>query len=99
MPRRALPAALTTRTSIRPTGNLCHYKWIFPEDDKFLGATSFNKLHQPGNTAGEDASLQREQLANTFLRALGVPWLNRHYVAVYRQRHPPRHPDGRCPDA
>ncbi len=32
---------------------------------------------------GDDASLQREQLANTFLRALGVPWLNRRYVAVY----------------
>ena len=26
---------------------------------------------------------QREQLANTFLRALGVPWLYRRYVAVY----------------
>ena len=66
-----------------PTGNLCHYKWIFPDDDKFLGATSFNKLHQPGNGAGDDLSIQREQIANTFLRALGVPWLNRHYVAVY----------------
>jgi len=66
-----------------PTGNLCHYKWIFPDDDKFLGATSFNKLHQPGNGAGDDASIQREQIANTFLRALGVPWLYRHFVAVY----------------
>ncbi len=66
-----------------PYGNLCHYKWIFPEDDKFLGATSFNKIHQPGNGAGDDASIQREQIANTFLRALGVPWLNRRYVAVY----------------
>ena len=66
-----------------PTGNLCHYKWIFNDDDKFLGATSFNKIHQPGNGAGDDASLQREQLANSFLRALGVPWLYRHFVAVY----------------
>lgn len=66
-----------------PYGNLCHYKLTFPDDDVFLGATSFNKLHQPGNGAGDDASLQREQLANTFLRALGVPWLNRRYVAVY----------------
>jgi hypothetical protein len=66
-----------------PAGALCHYKWIFNDDDKFLGATSFNKIHQPGNGAGDDASLQREQLANTFLRALGVPWLNRRYVAVY----------------
>jgi hypothetical protein len=66
-----------------PYGSLCHYKWIFPDDDALLGATSFNKLHQPGNGAGDDASLQREQTANMFLRALGVPWLNRRYVAVY----------------
>src|ERR1039458_10230754 len=57
-----------------PAGNLCHYKWIFNDDDKFLGATSFNKIHQPGNSPGDDPSIQREQLANTFLRALGVPW-------------------------
>ena len=66
-----------------PAGNLCHYKWIFPADDKFLGATDFNKIHQPGNSPGDDASLQREQIANSLLRALGVPWLNRRYVAVY----------------
>ena len=66
-----------------PNGNPCHYKWIFPDDDEFLGATSFNKIHQPGNGAGDDASLQREQVANTFLRALGVPWLYRRWVAVY----------------
>ena len=67
----------------KPDGNLCHYKWTFPEDDKFLGATSFNKIHQPGNGAGDDNTIQREQLANSLLRALGVPWLNRRYVAVY----------------
>jgi regulation of enolase protein 1 (concanavalin A-like superfamily) len=66
-----------------PVGNFCHYKWMFNDDDQLLGATSFNKLHMPGNGAGDDGSLQREQLANTFLRALGVPWLNRRYVAVY----------------
>ncbi|HTY88179.1 MAG TPA: lamin tail domain-containing protein, partial [Candidatus Acidoferrum sp.] len=27
-----------------PSGALCHYKWTFPDDDKFLGATSFNKI-------------------------------------------------------
>ena len=66
-----------------PNGNLCHYKWQFNDDDKFLGATDFNKIHQPGNYAGDDPTLQREQTANTFLRALGVPWLNRRFVAVY----------------
>jgi len=66
-----------------PTGNLCHYKWIFNDDDKFLGATDFNKIHQPGNGPGDDPSIQREECANTFLRALGVPWLSKRYVAVY----------------
>jgi hypothetical protein len=66
-----------------PVGNLCHYKWEFNDDDKFLGATDFNKIHQPGNGPGDDASIQREQLANTFLRALGVPWLYKRYVVVY----------------
>ena len=66
-----------------PVGSLCHYKWEFPDDDQFLGTTDFNKIHQPGNGPGDDASLQREQIANTFLRALGVPWLNRRYAAVF----------------
>jgi hypothetical protein len=84
-----------------PYGNLCHYKWTFPDDDKFLGATSFNKIHQPGNGAGDDASLQREQLANTFLRALGVPWLNRRFVAVYvnGNRRGPLMEDTQTPDS
>ncbi len=67
----------------RPDSNLCNYKWMFNDDDKFLGATSFNKIHQPGNGAGDDPSLQREQLANALLRSLGVPWLNRRYIVVY----------------
>lgn len=66
-----------------PAGNLCHYNWHFNDDDKFLGSTAFNKIHQPGNSPGDDASLQREQTTWTFMRALGVPWLNRRYVVVY----------------
>ena len=66
-----------------PNGSLCHYKWEFNADDQFLGATDFNKIHQPGNGPGDDASLQREECANTFLRALGVPWLYKRLVAVY----------------
>ncbi len=66
-----------------PNGSLCHYKWEFNDDDKFLGATDFKKIHQPGNGPGDDASLQREECANTFLRALGAPWLYKRLVAVY----------------
>jgi concanavalin A-like lectin/glucanase superfamily protein/lamin tail-like protein/CotH protein/Ig-like domain-containing protein len=66
-----------------PSGSLCHYSWSFPDDDKMLGTTSFNKLHQPGNGPGDDSSLQREQLGNAFLRSLGVPWLYKRLVAVY----------------
>jgi len=83
-----------------PYGALCHYKWIFQADDAFLGATSFNKIHQPGNGAGDDASIQREQVANSFLRALGAPWLNRRYVAVYVNGHRrgTLMEDAQCPD-
>jgi hypothetical protein len=66
-----------------PNGSLCHYKWEYNDDDQFLGATDFNKIHQPGNGPGDDASLQREECANTFLRALKVPWLYKRLVAVY----------------
>jgi len=66
-----------------PIGNLCAYKWVFPEDDQFLGATDFNKIHQPGNSPGDDPSLQREQTSWAFMRALGVPWGYRRYVAVF----------------
>lgn len=66
-----------------PTGNLCAYDWDFPDDDKFLGATDFNKIHQPGNSPGDDPSLQREQTTWSFMRAMGVPWGYRRFVAVY----------------
>ena len=62
-----------------------------PKDDLFLGTSAFNKIHWPGNDIQDDtptqnindSTLQREQAANTFLRGLGVPWVNRRYVAVY----------------
>ncbi len=66
-----------------PVGNLCAYKWMFPEDEKFLGTANFNKIHQPGNSPGDDPSLQREQTTWSFMRAMGVPWANRRFVAVY----------------
>jgi hypothetical protein len=66
-----------------PTGNLCNYIWHFNDDDMFLGATDFNQIHQPGAVPGSDLSLQRSELAFTFQRALGTPWLYKRYVAVY----------------
>jgi hypothetical protein len=66
-----------------PVGTLCNYVFDFPDDDQFLGATDFNKLHQPGNSPGDDPSLQREQTTWSFHRALGVPWGYRRFVAVY----------------
>ena len=66
-----------------PDGALCHYKWTFPDDDKFLGATSFNKIHQPGNGPNDDDTLQREQTGYWLLRKMGLPWNYRRLVAVY----------------
>ena len=78
-----------------PLGNPCHYNWDMPNDDLFLGSSSFNKIHWVGNDIQDDTpslnvndgTLQREQAANTFLRGLGIPWVNRRYVAVYVNGH------------
>ncbi len=78
-----------------PYGSPCHYNWSMPEDDKLLGHASFNKIHWIGNDIQDDsptqnnndATLQREQTANTFLRGLGLPWIYRRYVAVYVNGH------------
>ena len=79
-----------------PAGNAaCHYKWSMPKDDLLLGGTSFNKIAWPGNDIQDDninqnvndATLQREQAANMLLRSVGVPWVNRRYVAVYVNGH------------
>lgn len=69
----------------------CHYTWQMPKDDKLLGHASFNKIHWIGNDIQDDnasanlndATLQREQVANELLRGLGLPWVYRRYVAVY----------------
>jgi len=66
-----------------PVGNLCSYEWKFHEDDKFLGVTDFKKIHPPGAVPGYDTTLQASQLAFTFVRALGEPWLYKRYVVMY----------------
>jgi len=75
-----------------PAGfNACHYVWSMPKDDLLLGATSFNKIHWPGNdiqqdnitSNNNDATLQREQAAYYLMRRLGLPWSYRRFVAVY----------------
>ena len=98
--KAVLPAVRIIRSSTRPSAICAITNGNFNDDDKFLGATVFNKIHQPGNGPGDDASLQREQMANTFLRALGVPWLNRRYVAVYvnGNRRGTLMEDAQCPD-
>lgn len=74
-----------------PYGNPCHYNWTVPKDDLYLGSSSFNKIHWPGNDIQNDtptqnindATIQRGQAAHGLLRSLGIPWVSRRYVAVY----------------
>lgn len=66
-----------------PVGSQCHYHCEMPEDDQFLGTTSFNKIHAPGNGPFDDDTIQREQTAYWFVRKLGLPWNYRRYVAMY----------------
>jgi hypothetical protein len=66
-----------------PVGSQCHYHCEMPEDDQFLGTTSFNKIHAPGNGPFDDNTLQREQTSYWLVRNLGLPWNYRRYVAMY----------------
>ncbi|PYJ87928.1 MAG: hypothetical protein DME22_00005, partial [Verrucomicrobia bacterium] len=66
-----------------PVGNYCHYHCDMPEDDKFLGTTSFNKIHAPGNGPFDDNTIQREQTCYWMVRQLGLPWNYRRFVAMY----------------
>ncbi|MBM3839602.1 MAG: hypothetical protein FJ398_16860 [Verrucomicrobia bacterium] len=56
-----------------PTGALCNYILVFPEDDRLLGVTDF-KLTAPGNNPGDDETAQREQTAYWIAAQLGLPF-------------------------
>ncbi|MBI2948881.1 MAG: lamin tail domain-containing protein [Verrucomicrobia bacterium] len=56
-----------------PTGSLCNYIFVFPEDDPLLGVTDF-KLTAPGNNPGDDETAQREQTAYWIAAQLGLPF-------------------------
>ena len=66
-----------------PVGSICTYAMSVPEDDQVLGATSFNKLHAPGNNPGDDSTIQCEQTAYWMVRQLGLPWNYQRYIHVY----------------
>ncbi|HEX3717620.1 MAG TPA: lamin tail domain-containing protein [Verrucomicrobiae bacterium] len=72
-----------SQTYTSPVGVACEYKWTFPDDDQLLGATDFDKIRQPDGGTSADLSLQREEIAFTYLRALGVPWLYHRKVNVF----------------
>jgi hypothetical protein len=65
-----------------PAGGVCSYEWQFNDDDMYLGVTDYKKFVAPGDQ-GADTSLQGSQLAFTFQRALGQPWLYKRYVVLY----------------
>jgi regulation of enolase protein 1 (concanavalin A-like superfamily) len=84
-----------------PDGTVGGEHWTMPEDDRFLGATSFNKQHVPGNGPLDDDTLQREQTSFWMARQLGVPWLYRRYFVLYvnGNRHGPLMEDTQVPGA
>jgi hypothetical protein len=64
-----------------PTGNVCDYLIIFPEDDSLLGETEAT-LQWPGNGGG-DNTYQREQTAYWLAEQMGLPWCNRRSVNLF----------------
>ena len=66
-----------------PTGNAMTYAMTVPEDDQVLGATSFNKIHAPGNSPGDDSTVQCEQIAYWMVRQTGLPWNYQRYINLF----------------
>lgn len=61
-----------------PSGNLCGYILVFPEDQPFLGATDV-VLDWPGR----DATAQQEPTAYWIARELGLPFNHRRYIRLH----------------
>jgi len=56
---------------------------MFNDDDKFLGATSFNKFINLATTLATIPASSANNWPMVFYVLLGVPWLNRRYIVVY----------------
>lgn len=54
-----------------------------PGDNPVLGTTSFNKVHVPGNTPGDDATLQCEETAYWMAKQMGFHANHQRYVIMY----------------
>ena len=69
-----LPPGISTS----PDGNLCHYKWIFPEDDKLSwGRPLSTRSISPATARATTAASSASRWPTLSCARLGVPWLNR----------------------
>lgn len=66
-----------------PTTGYVTYALSMPEDNRVLGASSFNKVHALGNTPGDDSTYQCEQAAYWMVRQMGLPWNYQRYIHMY----------------
>lgn len=64
-----------------PTGNVCDYVMVFPDDDQLLGESDIS-LAWPGNGGG-DNTYQREQTAYWIGGELGIPVCYRRHVNLF----------------
>ena len=82
-----------------PVTTICNQQWAVPADDLFLGASSLNKQHLPGNGPLDDDTLMREQISWWMARRVGLPWQNRRYYIYYvnGNRHGPVMEDSQVP--
>ncbi len=61
-------------------GSEAHFVVDVPRTEQVIGATSFNKIHAPGNSPFDDNALQREQAVYWMARKSGLPSLHRRFV-------------------
>ena len=82
-----------------PVTTVSGQHWTMPGDDMFLGSTSFNKQHLPGNGPLDDNTIMREQTSWWMARQLGLQFENRRYYVYYvnGNRHGPLMEDSQIP--
>ncbi len=71
------------QTNNLPIINKYCYSISFPEDDKFLGSSSIEKLRTPSVDSTNDTTVIRNIIANIFARTVGQPYLNVRLVHFY----------------
>jgi len=71
------------QTNSSPVVNKYRYSITFPEDNKFIGTTSIEKILTTTNTLTDDTTIIRNLTANILARIVGQPYFNVRLIRFY----------------